>query len=636
MKKVYLLMVLVFVMAMSAQAVNVISNGSFETGDATDWWTEVSGTASVAIDDTMASDGTYSFLATAAGAAWAEEAQFGQYFEFEASVAGDELTLFFDYYATSGDVVGVNFDYYTDAKHWLGWTEFTPVVGEWTTVEITYALPVGTYALDLKVEVTGESHINFDNFTTDPTVLIPSPVTLVSPENNDPIVALDADLTWTVDDPNVTTVDLYLGAEGEPNLTLIPLHLEPDIPATTTSYSPTLVNSTTYYWKVVAHEPNTLGGPDILTDSAVWRFTTVGPSPLIQSITPKGQSVLGDGSADATITVAGLNFENFLWKKDGSELTDTVKYSGLDSEALTINDVTIDDEGVYSCEVSNTDPGTEPDVASAVVVTERLISWWKLDGDLSDSVLEIEPDADFVFDGVVNPDTEFTIDDSGIDGGNSLALAIDDPNCPIVPIAGTEDFFNFYEDTFTASAWIRTGYVNGSVWPAVVSKGPQAGTGYFVALDGESEVVTEVDGTRIYTDGPVVADGQWHMVSLTFDGSVQRIYVDGVLQATSDVTAADASANTAPVVLAAWDLGSPDADFEGNIDDVKIYSYALTTTEVALEYVATNPSVDYVCNQELPALSYDFDDNCRVDLADFAGFAGEWLKCNRIPAMECN
>jgi hypothetical protein len=124
--------------------------------------------------------------------------------------------------------------------------------------------------------------------------------------------------------------------------------------------------------------------------------------------------------------------------------------------------------------------------------------------------------------------------------------------------------------------------------------------------------------------------------TLTYDGSVQRIYVDGVLVVTSSATAVNAVVNTAPVVFGAWDLESLDADFEGNIDNVKIYSYALTSTEVGEEYVATNPNVDYVCNYELPVLDFDTDGNCRVDLADFADFAGNWLACNRIPDTACS
>ena len=173
-------MLLAVTLVVGARA-NVISNGSFETGDATDWWTYAVEPAnqSLTVVDTMASDGAYSMEAYSATSTWS--AQFGQYFTFTPSAEGDVLTLTFDYYAVTDGwgSVGVNLDYYTDAKHWLGWTTLfnessAPVEGEWVPVEITYELPVGTYALDLKIEVANWATVNFDNFSA----TVPEPATL--------------------------------------------------------------------------------------------------------------------------------------------------------------------------------------------------------------------------------------------------------------------------------------------------------------------------------------------------------------------------------------------------------------------------------------------------------------------------
>ncbi len=174
MNKYVSFLLVVLSMASSVQA-NVISNGSFETGDTADWWTEQTGTASVSIDNTIASDGDYSLLAVSTGDNWTEEARFGQYFDFAASAEGNELIVSFDYYAASGGLIGINLDYYTDGKHWLGWSEITPTTDEWVNAEITYALPTGTTAIDLKFIVTGDSAINFDNFSA----TVPEPASMM-------------------------------------------------------------------------------------------------------------------------------------------------------------------------------------------------------------------------------------------------------------------------------------------------------------------------------------------------------------------------------------------------------------------------------------------------------------------------
>ena len=616
-----LLLLLVLALAVSTQAENAINNGNFETGDTTDWWTEQTGTAAVSIDDTMASSGTYSLLATSSGTNWNEEARFGQYFEFEPSVEGDAITIYFDYYAVTGGLIGINLDYYTDAKHWLGWSEIIPDTGDWITAEVTFDLPVGTYAIDLKVIATGESEIYFDNFTTDP-----SPISLISPIDADE-VGTDVTLNWAYK-TDIETIDLYLGTEDDPNLTDPAYLIFSDEPSETTSYSTTLTPGT-YYWKVVGYE---LEGT-VSNDSAVWSFTVV-QAPDIINMTPYAQSVPGDGSTDATITATGYNLgtTTAVWSLNGTDLsTSDLKYSGADTTSLTIHNITMDDEGIYTCTVSNSEG---QDSANAVLVTERLMSWWKLDGNLDDSVQDVIPDAP-VFNGTVDPLTVFTSDGSGLDGGDSVVLAIDDPNCPFLQIANTEEMFNFYQDSLTVNVWVRTSYASSSVWPGIMSK--STGTmGYFAALDGESEAVTEVDGNRIYANSSALDDGLWHMMTMTYDGSIQKIYVDGSLKAASTAAPADSSDNTAPVVIGGWDITSPDADFDGNIDNVMIYSKVLSSTEIAEFFVASHPDVDSICVSDLPGLDFDTNNNCKIDIADFANFAADWMNCNLVPASACD
>jgi hypothetical protein len=66
----------------------------------------------------------------------------------------------------------------------------------------------------------------------------------------------------------------------------------------------------------------------------------------------------------------------------------------------------------------------------------------------------------------------------------------------------------------------------------------------------------------------------------------------------------------------------------GALDDVKIYNFVRTTTQIAQDYLATNGG--WVCNKETTALANDFDGNCMVDLGDLALMAADWLNSNRI------
>lgn len=52
---------------------------------------------------------------------------------------------------------------------------------------------------------------------------------------------------------------------------------------------------------------------------------------------------------------------------------------------------------------------------------------------------------------------------------------------------------------------------------------------------------------------------------------------------------------------------------------------------MASDYLAMKGG--WVCNNEgMADLTYDFNDDCQVDLADFAVLAADWLSSNRIYA----
>ena len=69
-----------------------------------------------------------------------------------------------------------------------------------------------------------------------------------------------------------------------------------------------------------------------------------------------------------------------------------------------------------------------------------------------------------------------------------------------------------------------------------------------------------------------------------------------------------------------------DAFFNGVLDDIRIYNYAISADTVADLYSA------FVGNFCRTSLGFDFSGNCKVDLPDFAIFAAEWLKCGLYPA----
>ncbi len=74
-------------------------------------------------------------------------------------------------------------------------------------------------------------------------------------------------------------------------------------------------------------------------------------------------------------------------------------------------------------------------------------------------------------------------------------------------------------------------------------------------------------------------DGRWHHAVGTWDGDILRLYVDGVLDASSDVS----NTLTFPALnfqIGRW-VGGSSQYFNGQIDDPRVYNRALSATEVA-------------------------------------------------------
>ncbi len=92
-------------------------------------------------------------------------------------------------------------------------------------------------------------------------------------------------------------------------------------------------------------------------------------------------------------------------------------------------------------------------------------------------------------------------------------------------------------------------------------------------------------GTLVSTAAPT--DSAWHQVIYTYDGATDRLYLDGALAATS-TTGTHQSGNPTSAYLGTY---SPSMEmFGGSLDDVRVYSRALSTAEVTILAAGSSPS----------------------------------------------
>ena len=108
---------------------------------------------------------------------------------------------------------------------------------------------------------------------------------------------------------------------------------------------------------------------------------------------------------------------------------------------------------------------------------------------------------------------------------------------------------------------------------------------------------------------------------------VVRVYVDGVKQGEATAMVANFNRpNLAPLIFGAESTDGSIGPSSATIDDVKVYDYALDSTEIAQQYV--NVMGGYICIGGNPAS--DLSGDCQVNLDDLSMLAEDWLKSNRV------
>lgn len=192
-----------------------------------------------------------------------------------------------------------------------------------------------------------------------------------------------------------------------------------------------------------------------------------------------------------------------------------------------------------------------------------------------------------------------TTDQTGNGHDGFLGLDCEGGNAPLwtAGVMGPGLFFDGQDDAvlatasartrnpaaLTLAAWIRLPVSH--VWRAVVDVRDAGSDGYNLFVTDASRVFLRVNGSTL-TSQSIVGDGSWHLVVGAFDGSVMRIYVDGLLdrELTSGPTTLDV---TAPPSLGHHFDGQ--ANYGGFLDTVRLYDRSLSDLEVFDLYLETRP-----------------------------------------------
>jgi hypothetical protein len=81
-------------------------------------------------------------------------------------------------------------------------------------------------------------------------------------------------------------------------------------------------------------------------------------------------------------------------------------------------------------------------------------------------------------------------------------------------------------------------------------------------------------GSSILLSQTVITDGYWHRIGLVWDGSYRTLYVDNV--AVAEDTQANLEGSDGGLYIGAGKNLEPDTFWFGMIDDIRIYSRAVS------------------------------------------------------------
>jgi len=275
-----------------------------------------------------------------------------------------------------------------------------------------------------------------------------------------------------------------------------------------------------------------------------------------------GTKVPYDGQADH-LALTGWQAWNIDLASSGASLQNVTKLAiGIDGNGAS-GTLYVDDIGLYARSREFITP-SEPD-------DSRLIGHWKFDGDTQDS----SGKGNHGTSGIIPP-----VFVAGKVGSN----AMDFQGSDYVVIDGVVD--DITSTDITINIWIKT--TQSDEGELVAANTATSDHPFMFGLQSGNPYVNDGGDTAF---APPVNDDQWHMLTYVRDGSTGYVYADGALRGTYPAGFSLDSV-TRWSIGQEWDSSDssdPSDEYEGMVDDVRFYNYALSEGEVAWLAGRTQP-----------------------------------------------
>jgi Concanavalin A-like lectin/glucanases superfamily/F5/8 type C domain len=178
----------------------------------------------------------------------------------------------------------------------------------------------------------------------------------------------------------------------------------------------------------------------------------------------------------------------------------------------------------------------------------------------------------------------------------------------------------FQLDKFSIAAWFKTSNTDPTV-SFLVNKGgfgsealgENMNYGIWLTYQGHLQAGFEaIDSSNYFvTSKEPVNDNKWHFVTVTYDGSMLKLFIDGILDASINTNNAKPDNTGQNKIAIAANSLYKDKLYLGDVDEVRIWNRALTTAEVHDAYTQNKYNLD----GQLVFVSFGDNTSCNPEKA---------------------
>ena len=166
--------------------------------------------------------------------------------------------------------------------------------------------------------------------------------------------------------------------------------------------------------------------------------------------------------------------------------------------------------------------------------------------------------------------------------------------------------------SFSSSSWFKTSNV--STAPIILNGGSSISNRFYLQLLSGTTIRYVIGSSVIGTSVSNVADGNWHHIATTQNGTSLDIYLDGAKQNTSTITVVSPSANIGDNFKIGRYFLSAVNYFDGQISNAAIFNSALSASQISTLFNFGTPETNISFS---PTAWWKLDD--QTTITDYSG-----------------